>query len=247
MALLTHPKISIVTVCYNTQETIEATVKSVLEQTYPNIEYIIIDGGSKDGTLAILAKYKNRLGYFVSEKDNGIYDAMNKALNAATGDWLYFLGGDDIMANPNIISTLVKQFQDSETVYYGDVLFKSTQLLYQFKLTNWHLCYRNISHQSVFYPKACYKRFSYNLLYKVFADHIYNIELFASKLFRFEYIRETVALYNDAGTSSNTYDKMYYKNLPSVVNKNLGFKYAIYVQIRIILFKFKKFIRRIEI
>ena len=82
-------KISIITVVYHAADTIEQTIRSVVEQDYPNIEYIIIDGGSTDGTLDVIKKYEDRIAYWVSEPDKGIYDAMNKGLSAATGDYSY--------------------------------------------------------------------------------------------------------------------------------------------------------------
>ncbi len=84
-------KISIVTTCLNEYSKIENTLKSVIFQTYPNFEYIVIDGGSTDGTANLISKYKNKLFYYISETDIGIYDAMNKGAKIATGDYLLFL------------------------------------------------------------------------------------------------------------------------------------------------------------
>ena len=89
------PKISIITVVYNSVSTIEKSIISVLDQNYDNLEYIIIDGGSTDGTINIVNKYKDEIDYFVSEKDGGIYDAMNKGLIQASGDMVAFLNSDD--------------------------------------------------------------------------------------------------------------------------------------------------------
>lgn len=89
-------KISVVTVCYNMAQYIEMTIKSVLSQDYPNLEYIIIDGGSTDGTQQIIEKYKDKLAYYVSEPDNGMYDAINKGFSKATGDIIAWINADDI-------------------------------------------------------------------------------------------------------------------------------------------------------
>lgn len=89
-------KISVVTVCYNMAQYIETTIKSVLSQNYPNLEYIVIDGGSTDGTLQIIEKYKDRLAYYVSEPDNGMYDAINKGFSKATGDVIAWINADDV-------------------------------------------------------------------------------------------------------------------------------------------------------
>ena len=94
-----HPKLSVITIVYNNVKDIERTMLSVLDQTYKNIEYIVIDGASTDGTKDLIYKYKSRLAQFISEPDNGIYDAMNKGLSLATGDYVLFMNsGDEIYA-----------------------------------------------------------------------------------------------------------------------------------------------------
>jgi glycosyltransferase involved in cell wall biosynthesis len=89
------PKISVITICYNAVDLIEKTILSVLHQSYDNIEYIIIDGNSTDGTVDIIQKYANQLAYWISEPDGGIFDAMNKGLDHATGEWVNFMNAGD--------------------------------------------------------------------------------------------------------------------------------------------------------
>ena len=96
---MNNPKISVVTVVYNDVDHIESTIKSVISQTYPHIEYIVIDGGSTDGTVDIIKKYKNSIAYFISEKDNGIYDAMNQGIEYANGKFVCFLNCGDFFAD----------------------------------------------------------------------------------------------------------------------------------------------------
>lgn len=96
-------KISIITVSYNAAKTIEQTIQSVVNQTYDNIEYIIIDGGSTDGTVDIIKKYEDKIAYWVSEPDKGIYDAMNKGILKASGEYIYFLGADDWLYNESVM------------------------------------------------------------------------------------------------------------------------------------------------
>ncbi len=108
------PKISIITVAYNAEKYIEDTIKSVIQQDYEQIEYIIIDGNSKDGTSAICEKYKKHIDIFVSEPDKGIYDAMNKGIKAANGEIIGILNADDFYNHAKVILNIVRQFTESE-------------------------------------------------------------------------------------------------------------------------------------
>lgn len=100
------PSISVITVSYNAVTSIEKTMLSVLNQIYDRVEYIIIDGGSVDGTLEVIQKYVDRLGYWVSEPDKGIYDAMNKGILNASGDWIIFMNCGDIFVDDNVLYSL---------------------------------------------------------------------------------------------------------------------------------------------
>ena len=115
-------KVSIITVCFNSAETIEDTIKSVLSQDYKEIEYIVVDGGSTDGTLEIINRYRNNMSNVISEPDNGIYDAMNKGVKLATGEVVGFLNAGDFYANSNVIRTVVEALKASEAdCCYGDI------------------------------------------------------------------------------------------------------------------------------
>jgi cellulose synthase/poly-beta-1,6-N-acetylglucosamine synthase-like glycosyltransferase len=105
------PLISIITVVYNGEKFLEETIKSVINQTYDNVEYIIIDGGSSDGTIDIIKKYEDYIDYWVSEKDNGIYDAMNKGIDLATGIWINFMNAGDLFFD-NTIEHLKTNFRN---------------------------------------------------------------------------------------------------------------------------------------
>ena len=115
-------KISIITVCKNADIYIEQTIQSIIDQTYTNIEYIIIDGGSTDNTLRIINKYKERITHFLSEKDNGIADAMNKGINLASGDYLLFINADDYLFNEKVIEEIQEHITDKLDLYLFQVL-----------------------------------------------------------------------------------------------------------------------------
>jgi glycosyltransferase involved in cell wall biosynthesis len=117
-------KCTIITVSYNAIDTIESTINSVLSQDYNNIEYIIIDGNSSDGTKEIIHRYENRISKWISEKDNGIYDAMNKGIQLATGDIIGILNADDLYSINDIISKVVNQItQSNADALYGDLKY----------------------------------------------------------------------------------------------------------------------------
>ena len=117
-------KVSIITITYNSAETIEDTIQSVLSQDYKEIEYIIVDGASKDSTLQIIDRYKSSVSKFVSERDKGIYDAMNKGVAMATGDIIGILNSDDFYADAHVISDIVKTIQQSNSdACYADLVY----------------------------------------------------------------------------------------------------------------------------
>ncbi len=117
-------KVSIITAVFNGESSVEYAINSVLEQTYPEIEYIIVDGGSTDGTLEIIRKYEHRISRCISEPDNGIYDALNKGMKMATGEVIGILNSDDFYAHKNVISDVVGQMErENSASCYGDLFY----------------------------------------------------------------------------------------------------------------------------
>lgn len=149
-------KISVVTVVLNAAGRIEKCVASVLGQTYDNIEYLVIDGVSTDGTLDILARYRDRIDYLVSEPDRGLYHAMNKGVRAATGDFVYFLNSDDSFCDEKVVADVAATIQQNSSVdlVYGDVLMGSGDQLVRRSqvptLDRESLCRKGFCHQALF-------------------------------------------------------------------------------------------------
>lgn len=114
------PKVSVITVVRNDKEHIESTIKSLFAQDYPNIEYIVIDGASTDGTLEILEKYISKIDYLISEPDNGIYDAMNKGISLSHGEYIGFLNSGDEYADSRVFSTIFMNLSERKDIIYGD-------------------------------------------------------------------------------------------------------------------------------
>ncbi len=115
-----HPKISVITVCFNAVDSIEPTIHSVLSQTYDNIEYIVVDGASTDGTLEIIDKYRDKIDIVISEPDSGIYDAMNKGVKASTGDYILMMNCGDSFPRPDTVEKAVGLFPADADVVFGD-------------------------------------------------------------------------------------------------------------------------------
>lgn len=118
-------RISVISVCRNSETTIEETITSIAEQTYPNIQYIIIDGGSTDSTVNLIRKHQSSIDHWISEEDNGIADAMNKAIPLATGDYLLFIHSDDRLISNTILSEIAAYLDSNHDIYTFPVIFES--------------------------------------------------------------------------------------------------------------------------
>ncbi|PKL40239.1 MAG: glycosyltransferase [Candidatus Riflebacteria bacterium HGW-Riflebacteria-1] len=222
------PLITVVTVVCNGETHLESAILSVINQTYDNIEYIIIDGASKDGTLELIRRYELTIDYWLSENDMGIYDAMNKAVTLATGDFIYFLGADDLLiagAISKMVELIVEKML-SGTIYYGDVYMPGKHKLYDGEFTKYKLVKRNICHQSIFYPRSVFLKTRYNLCYSVLADYELNLRLIA--FMNFVYLPVLVAYYNDTGVSSSHIDSCFVRDRLKIIKDNFG-KYFFYI------------------
>lgn len=130
-------KVSIVTTCFNRKETIYDAIESVLAQDYPNIEYIVVDGASKDGTLEVINRYEDKIAKIVSEPDHGMYEAINKGIRMATGDIIGLVHSDDFLYDIHVISDVVKRFEDTNADFvYGNGVYVNYQDI-QKPVRNW--------------------------------------------------------------------------------------------------------------
>lgn len=175
-------KVSIITVCYNSAATIQDSLDSVARQDYTNIEYIVVDGASSDGTLDLIAQYTESVSLLISETDRGLYDAMNKGIQAATGDVIGILNSDDIYESDTVISDVVRSFESNQgsDMVFGDVVFvKPEQMDVVIRLYNaarfkaWKLRFGWMPpHPATFIKKSAYDQTGlYSLEYKISADY----------------------------------------------------------------------------
>ena len=217
------PLVSVITVVCNGCKYITQAIKSVHEQSYNNIEHIIIDGGSTDGTIEILNKHDHIIDYWISEPDEGIYDAMNKGIKCAKGDWLLFLGADDILLDS--VHKFVHEIKDKSSVYYGDVIYQSNSRIYDGKFNILKLIRRNIPHQGTFFPKSIFKDNLYDTTFNLLADYAFNLRMYSKT--NYVYLPIVFAKFNDKGMSSKTVDYAFREKLHSIIKDN--YHYSIYL------------------
>lgn len=232
-------KISVVTVCYNAVETIEKTILSVLAQKYQNIEYIIIDGDSTDGTVNIIKKYADKLAYWVSEPDKGIYDAMNKGIAIATGDYINFMNAGDTFFNSSVLK-LVNISIKKNGVYYGDVLMYDSDhkfFFYGGTFSNYRIAYENICHQGIFYPLSALKGNNYSLNYPILADWDLNQKLWSR--YPFIHMNMIISNYCRGGVSENNIDHKFNNDKKHNILKYLGVSAFAYYEFLLIKTRIK--------
>lgn len=214
--MIDNPKISIITATYNSSKTIADTIKSVIEQTYDNIEYIIIDGASKDNTIEIVKSFEHILGdklKYISEPDYGIYDAMNKGIRTATGDIIGILNSDDFFTNNNIIETVANHLNDNDTdAVYGDIHFvnasnlnKCTRYYSSKGFKPWKLRIGIMpAHPSFYIRKETMKiAGEYKTDYKIGADYEMMVRLFLKMKIQAKYIPLDFVTMRTGGASTN--------------------------------------------
>lgn len=207
-------RLSIITVCYNSEQTIEKTFNSILSQTVKPFEYIVVDGSSTDKTLSIIQEYKNKFSdksisfKYISEKDKGLYDAMNKGLFMAEGDWIHFLNSDDQYYDNNILEKITPFIDNKYDVVYGNVvlLFENGDLKVQ-KPKGLSRKYSMYFKCPVFQPAAIVKteilkKYGFDSKYKNSADYKLWVQLITDKAF-FYYKDISITIFKTGGASTN--------------------------------------------
>ena len=239
------PLISIVTVVYNDVKNIEKTILSVINQSYPYIEYIVIDGNSTDGTFNIINKYSDKLAYIISEPDSGIYYAMNKGMEKASGEWIHFLNSGDIYCNPDVLSAVFNtkescltppgsdgsRYADNELAHedtdliYGDIVLK-----YPFGTVRMDCSPDNGEHSLVRHP-CCFikasvmKKYKYDTQYKISADTCF-FNVCKNNNHRFKYIPLCITVFDSySGLSSKNKLNSYIEDMQISKVKNNSIKW----------------------
>ncbi|MBI5022317.1 MAG: glycosyltransferase [Ignavibacteriales bacterium] len=208
MAAIT-PLVSIITVCLNSASTIKQTIESVINQSYSNIEYIVIDGGSIDGTLHIIGEYKNRISHLVSEKDNGISDAFNKGLRIAKGEYIQLLNADDLIPRDKIANSVSELISHPECGFvFGDIILQSGKGEdkripgnpdYRQSISR---IMRRINHPTVLARRSLYENYGlFDVRWKIAMDYEWHLRIDKKGEYGF-YSPEIVVMMSPSGVSN---------------------------------------------
>jgi len=210
--MVTNPLVTVITVCYNSADSIERALKSVAMQNWPKVEHIVIDGGSTDDTLSILERYQNHLAHVVSEPDKGIYDAMNKGLDRATGDIVCFLNADDQYASSHVLSLVAKKMQEHELdALLGDVAFfhstDPTRMVRRYRsdrFTPGRLAWGWMpAHPALFLNKSVVQRVGrFKTEYRIAGDFDYIARAFYGCDLRYQHLPEVLVHMQTGGAST---------------------------------------------
>lgn len=223
---MVNGKISIITVCLNCEGLIERTIKSVINQTYINIQYIIIDGGSTDNTLNVIKKYESKIDVILSEKDNGIYDAMNKGLEYATGDLIYYLNAGDYLCNNDVLKNVIQELSvnSNSDILYGDYIYygySSEHRCSGYRADIRDLIRKGYCHQTIFVKKSVFSKCGkFNLSYKIYADFDWLLRVLVKFRQKMHYVNIPIAYYLKGGISE-CHGKYNYERI-EIIYKNVG-------------------------
>jgi glycosyltransferase involved in cell wall biosynthesis len=227
------PVVSIITACLNSEKHLEETIASVVRQTYPHIEYILVDGGSTDGTPEIIKKYGDRIAVSICEPDNGVYDAMNKGIRHSTGDVIYFLNAGDSLYDAATIEAIAARFRDEDVfAVYGNVEVindcKQEREIRGCRVTFKNLLYRRICHQALFARRFLFEEMGlFSLEFKLSADHDFIVRCIKKYPEHFFYEDSIIALYRDGGMSCKGMERTKMEDL-KIIFRNYTIPQAVF-------------------
>lgn len=212
-------KISIITVSFNSEKTIKDTIESVLNQTYRDFEYLIIDGKSTDNTLNIVKSYNDQRIRLISEKDSGLYDAMNKGINLATGDIIGLINSDDVLFDNNVFQTVIDNYDKNTDILHGNVQYLDenlNKLVRDYVPGEKNSNYWCGAHPSMYIRKETYNKIGlYNTNYRIAADYDFMVRCNINNI-KYKYVNRYFAKMRYGGTSNGL--SGYYKNFIECVN-----------------------------
>lgn len=230
-------KLTIITVTLNNAVGLRKTVENVMSQTYADYEYIIIDGCSTDGSIELIKEYADKIVYWVSEPDKGIYHAMNKGIAQANGDWIIFMNCGDIFKDNDVLKYVFNKEIDSFTsILYGNVLIKgSNEIKYPSRISKSFFLFATICHQSLFVRRELFRDYgNFDLSYFIASDKEWLLRVFIAKN-HFSYLNFDICIWDPVGASSANID-LFSKELKRIENEYFSI-------FEIFLFRFKNYLK----
>lgn len=226
--LYKSPKISVITVTYNCEDTIEYTLLSLKQQLYKDYELIIVDGGSTDSTLKIIHEFDDIVNVMISEKDNGIYDAMNKGIKMSKGEFIFFLNAGDILYDNNVLVKVSESMDNGYDIIYGDAIFIKDNKKYYKSFTSKpdlkFFSVDTICHQSVFIRSSLFQEIGFfNTREVIMADYEFLLKAFLSNNNTFKHIDYYIIYYNLDGKSAQIGHFYIMLRRMLILKKYLGF------------------------
>jgi len=229
-------KLSIITINYNNNVGLIKTIESIIKQTWTEFEYIIIDGGSTDGSLETIAKYKNHINHYISEKDNGVYDAMNKGIKIANGDYINFMNSGDFYFENTILESIQEKLDLKTSIAYGDSFYFNEEGYDRVektpsKLSFSHFFTSGINHQASFIKRELFfKYFMYNTTYKICSDWEFFLYTICKKNEPYLHLNKTICYYDFSGISANPKNlSIYYEEREIILKKYFPLFYDDYI------------------
>ncbi|MCR5603102.1 MAG: glycosyltransferase [Lachnospiraceae bacterium] len=236
-------KITVITVTYNAVSTIEDTILSVISQNYSDIDYVIVDGASEDGTVTIIRDYaeRDRRIRYVSEPDNGLYDAMNKGARMAEGDYIYFLNSGDLFHDNKVISDIVGSLKPEVDIIYGNIVYmnpdgsRSVRKYSQFcSGLFYYLLGDCINHQAMFASKRCFSENAFDTFYRISADREWMIRQKKAGM-KYKAVDRLICCYSlDEESISVRNEKLTWKENGMIIKKHLPAGYPLYCFVNLI-------------
>lgn len=205
-------RISIITATYNAAKTLEQTISSIIHQDYTDVEYIIVDGGSTDDTISIIKKYESYGIKWISEPDGGLYEALNKGICMASGDYIEIIGADDALADSNVISRIASEIEDTTDILCGQVWYVNEVTKTQRVYSNTEMQDKNHyrggmpPHAAMFVRREILLRYPFDISYRISGDYKFFLQCYYDNTIKIQYVDDFVAFFAASGISSNFED-----------------------------------------
>ncbi len=242
-------KLSIITTCKNEAANIAKTIESVVKQTFDRYEYIVVDGGSVDGTLEIIESYRDSITKYVSENDRGIWHAMNKGISLADGEYVYFLNAGDKLCELDTLRRVFNDDERTEDIVFGNIIEdygdRKVQKNYSDTISIKYLLSNMICHQATFVRKVLFDKYGYfDERYKFVADYEFLWRCIVGHKVSYKHVPETIAYYDMNGFTANpdNRDMLVYEWLAVRHNNLSSFQYAYFLYVRPFLVKIRNYL-----